>query len=266
MNHWIWETLEWADAIDIGVMAFILYRTMLVIQGTRAIQSLVGLLVLLGLYLVANALHLVSVTWLFDKLFVYIVLAVIILFQDDIRRGLASAGGRLFTRLRRNAELSIYEEIIKASFVLASRRIGALIAIERGASLEEYVEPATQIEGRVSQELLLAIFHPTSPLHDGAVILQKGRISAAKAFLPLTQSKNISRFFGTRHRAAIGLAEETDAVVIVVSEERGTVSIVEHGEVRPTADANELREALQKLLSQPMPPTSNRTIPPAGDR
>ena len=126
--------------------------------------------------------------------------------------------------------------------------MGALIAIERTASLDDFVDPASKVDGLVSEELLLSIFHPTSPLHDGAVILQKGRVAAAQAFLPLTQSKNVSKFFGTRHRAAIGLTEETDALVIIVSEERATVSVVERGEIRPTSDANELREVLQERL------------------
>ena len=249
MVSWIWEALEWSDVLDIAIMAFVLYRTLLALQGTRAIQSLVGLFVVMGLYIVAEQLKLTSVTWLFDRLFVYIVLAIIILFQDDIRRGLASAGGRFFPRVRRSVDISAFEEVIRASFTLAGRRIGALIVFERGAALDEYGENATAIEGRISQELLLAIFHPTSPLHDGAVLIQKGQLAAAKVILPLTQSTKVSRFFGTRHRAAIGLTEATDAVVIVVSEERGTVSVAASGEIRPTHDANELRSALQTLLN-----------------
>jgi diadenylate cyclase len=238
MVSWIWEALEWSDVFDIAIMAFVLYRTLLALQGTRAIQSLVGLFVVMGLYIVAEQLKLTSVTWLFDRLFVYIVLAIIILFQDDF-----------FPRVRRSVDISAFEEVIRATFTLAGRRIGALIVFERGASLDEYGENATAIEGRISQELLLAIFHPTSPLHDGAVLIQKGQLAAAKVILPLTQSTKVSRFFGTRHRAAIGLTEATDAVVIVVSEERGTVSVAASGEIRPTHDANELRSALQTLLN-----------------
>ena len=140
------------------------------------------------------------------------------------------------------------EELIKACFALASRRVGALVAIERSADLDEYVERATVIDAVVSHELMSAIFHPTSPLHDGAVVIQKNRISAAQAFFPLSLSKDISRFFGTRHRAAIGLTEETDAVAIIVSEERGTVSLVVDGRIIPTANANELREQIQKIM------------------
>lgn len=246
---WLWESLRWTDVVDIGLMAFILYRMLIIIRGTRAIQSLAGLGVLVLLYVLADQLELVSIHWALEKFFELLVLAVIILFQQDIRKGLARAGGKLFlTSSRTSLELSAVEELVRASYAMASRRVGALIAIERSGSLDEYVEPATKLDALVSNELLLSIFHPTSPLHDGAVIIQKGRISAAQGFLPLTQSKNVSRFFGTRHRAAIGLTEETDAVVIIVSEERATVSVVERGELHPTRDANELREVLQERL------------------
>jgi len=246
---WLWESLRWTDALDIGLMAFIVYRTLIIMRGTRAIQSLAGLGVLVLLYLMAAKLELLTIHFMLEKFFVYLVLAVVILFQQDIRKGLARAGGQLWlSRSRSSLELSTVEELVRVSFAMASRRMGALIAIERTASLDDFVEPASKIDALVSEELLLSIFHPTSPLHDGAVILQKGRVAAAQGFLPLTQSKNVSKFFGTRHRAAIGLTEETDALVIIVSEERATVSVVERGEIRPTSDANELREVLQERL------------------
>ena len=153
------------------------------------------------------------------------------------------------------------EELIKACFALASRRVGALVAIERSADLDEYVERATVIDAVVSHELMSAIFHPTSPLHDGAIVIQKNRISAAQAFFPLSLSKDISRFFGTRHRAAIGLTEETDAVAIIVSEERGTVSLVVDGRIMPTANANELREQIQKIMQVAQPESISEPEP-----
>jgi diadenylate cyclase len=156
------------------------------------------------------------------------------------------------------------EELIKACFTMASRRVGALIAIERSADLDEYVDRATLIDAQVSHELLSAIFHPTSPLHDGAVIIQKNRIAAAQSFFPLSLSKEISRFFGTRHRAAIGLTEETDAVAIIVSEERGTVSLVVSGRIIPTANANELREQIQEILQTSPEPREPVTQSPEG--
>jgi diadenylate cyclase len=233
-----------ADVIDIVLLWFILYRALVLVRGTRAFQSLVGLLVALAVYVASGRLELYAIHWMLEKFFVYIVLAVLILFQQDIKRGLAGAGGRLFPSLVPKHEQTAFEEIIRASFLMASRRIGALIAIEREASLDEYADSGNRMGARVSGELLLAIFHPTSPLHDGAVVIRKGQILAAKVFLPLSLSRDLSRFFGTRHRAAVGLAEETDAVVVIVSEERGTVAVVVGGEVRPVATQDELRERL----------------------
>ena len=248
MMNWLWEPLRWSDLLDIVILAYILYRTILILKGTRAIQVLVGLLSMMLLYVLADRLELVAIQWLLDKLLVYIVLAVIILFQQDIRRGLAKAGGTFFPTFRGNTDVSMIEEIIKASFALASRRIGALIAMERNGSLDEYIEPATQLDAVISHELLQAIFHPNSPLHDGAVVVKDRQLAAAQVFLPLSLTKEVSRFYGTRHRAALGLTEETDAVVIIVSEERGTVAVVIHGEIHPCSDANELRDHLQTIF------------------
>lgn len=252
---WLLDAFRWTDLLDIAILAFLVHRTFVIVRGTRAVQSLVGLGVLLALYLVAGQLQLNAVHWLLEEFFVYLFIAVIVLFQQDIRRALARAGGRFFPTMRSTGSVPVAEEIIKASFALASRRIGALIAIERGASLEEYMDNATRLDAVVHQELLLAIFHPTSPLHDGAVVVQKGRIAAAQVFVPLKLTKDVSRFYGTRHRAALGLSEETDAVVLIVSEERGTVSLVENGQITPVSDANELRQQLlerfQDLKVQP---------------
>lgn len=257
MGFWLWDTLQTSDVIDILLLSYIFYLTLRIIQGTRAAQSLFGLVGLVGLYVISDYAGLTTLSWLLEKFSVYVVLAILILFQEDIRRGLARAG-RIFPSFTTNSDLPMLQELIKVSFVLSARRIGALIAIERNASLEEYVEPATQLDALVTNELLLAIFHPTSPLHDGAVVIQKGRAAAAQVFLPLSLSKNVSRFFGTRHRAAIGLTEATDAVVIIVSEERGTVSLVINGEITPMADANELRSRLLGLFR----PSEESSAPP----
>ncbi len=248
MIGWLWDTLQWNDVLDIAIMSFLMYRALLILRGTRAFQSLIGLLGVLALYVLADNANLSSIHWLLEKFLVYIVLAVVILFQQDIRRGLARAGGRLVPGIRTQGDSSLREVLVKACFSMASRRVGALIAIERDASLDEFVEAGTHIDGVVSHDLLLSIFHPTSPLHDGAVVVQKGRLVAAQVFFPLSLSKDISRFFGTRHRAAIGLTEETDAISIIVSEERGTVSIVQAGRITPTQDANELRHQLQEIF------------------
>ncbi len=250
---WTLSTIHWNDIIDIAILSYILYRTLLILKGTRAFQSLLGLVFVLLLYALSARFALYTMHWLLQKFFVYIVLAVIILFQNDIRHGLARAGGRFFRSFASPTGASMLEEVVRACFSLASRRMGALIALQRSAGLSGYVEAALVIDAKVSQELLLSIFHPTSPLHDGAVVIQSGRLSAAKVFLPLSLSKDVSRFFGTRHRAALGLTEETDAVVLIVSEERGTVSLAMSGALTPVGDMNELRQRLQEIFSTKSP-------------
>ena len=236
------EYIYVTDIIDILILTYLLYRVLLVIQGTRANQSLIGLLILLSLYFTAQWLELNSIFWLLEKFFVYFVLAVIILFQEDIRKGLAKAGS--FFPSSKQEEIPTMEELIKVSFFLAKRRQGALIAIERTASLTEYADTATKLDANVSLELLQAIFLPNSPLHDGAIIIQENRIASAQSYLPLSTSKNIHKWYGTRHRAAIGLSEITDAIVIVVSEERGTVGIARNGNLHVLRDSNEMRQAM----------------------
>jgi diadenylate cyclase len=237
-----------SDAVDVFILAVIIYRTFLLLRGTRAFQVLIGLLFLAGLYVVSERFELYTLRWLLDKFFVYIVLAVLILFQNDIRRALARAGGRFSRSFRGISETFAYEEVVRTAFALASRRIGALIVIERNASLGYLLDAGHELDARASQELLMALFHPSSPLHDGAVVLQKGRLAAAKVFLPLSLAKDSARSFGTRHRAALGLSEETDAVVVTVSEERGVVSLVLSGAITQVADTNELRELLQEIM------------------
>lgn len=263
---WLWDTIRWTDGLDIALMAFIMYRAILLLRGTRAIQTLLGLGLLLAIYIVSDALELVSIHWLLDKFVVYIVLAVIILFQQDIRKGLAGAGGRLFLggMGRTTAGLGMVEELVQSAFHFASTHRGALIAIERGASLQEYVAAGAALDAVIGQDLLRALFHPSSPLHDGAVIVQKGRLAAAKVVLPLTQRQNVSKFYGTRHRAAIGLTEETDAVVIVVSEERGTVGLAVGGAVLPAPDANTLRDLLLEHLGLSRKSAGPAAAPAAG--
>ncbi len=240
LTLWL-QNIRWSDVIDVAVLWYLLYRILLLLRGTRAIQSLLGLLVVFIVYIVSGRFQLYALHWMLEQFKLYIPLALVILFQADIRRGLATAGMRLFPSFKGKPDTGANEEIIRASFQMASRRIGALIALEREASLDDYAESGQRLDARVSGDLLFSIFHPTSPLHDGAVVVQQGRLVAAKVFLPLSLSREVSRFYGTRHRAAIGLTEETDAVVIIVSEERGTVGVVVAGEVIPVADGNELR-------------------------
>lgn len=243
------STGGWIDVADVVVLAWMLYRVLLLIRGTRAMQSLLGLGLLGVVYVISDAVGLTTLHFVLDNLFVYVVLAMLILFQEDIRRALARAGGTVFARQAAYADAVLLEEIVQAAFELARRKIGALIAIEREASLEPYTDGAHPLDARVTTELLQSIFHPSSPLHDGAIVISQGRMVAAKVFLPITLSKEVSRSYGTRHRAALGITEETDAITVVVSEERGTVSVVDGGTVLPVADADDLRACLQEKLS-----------------
>lgn len=241
-------TSTWVDWLDIAILTWLIHRALMLIRGTRAQQSLIGLLLLLVVYAVADAAGLSTLRWVFDNLLVYFVLALLILFQDDIRNALATAGGSLFSGSGRRADANIIEEVGKAVFHLSQRKVGAIVVLERLASLDPYIEGAHQIDARISTELIQSLFHHSSPLHDGAVVVRGERLVAAGVFLPLTLSKDISRAYGTRHRAAIGLTESTDALCLVVSEERGTVSLVQNGVISPVADLNDLRERLQQGL------------------
>jgi diadenylate cyclase len=243
-------TATWVDWVDIGLLAWLMYRGFLFLRGTRAMQSLLGLAVLGIVYIIADDIGLTTLHWVLDNLFVWAVLAIVILFQEDIRRVLARAGGTLFGRSQRATDAQVLEEVIRACFSLAKRRIGGLIAIERTAELAPYTEGAHLLDSRVTTELLVSIFHPSSPLHDGAIVLVGARLQSAGVFLPISLSKDVSRAYGTRHRAAIGLTEETDAICLVVSEERGTVSLVQAGDVVPVADANDLRQRLREGLER----------------
>ena len=237
-----------ADWVDIGLLAAVIYWALSVLRGTRALQSLLGLGVVAALYAVSVSAGLSAMHWVLDTLSVYLVLALLILFQDDLRRALAGAGGSLFSRTSRASSAAVLEEVVKASFALASRNIGALVVFERAGHLSDYAHGAHRLDAWVSAELLLAVFHPASPLHDGAVVISGERLMSAGVFLPISLSEDVSRSIGTRHRAAIGLSEVTDALCLVVSEERGTVALVDAGQIVPIADANELRQQLSERL------------------
>lgn len=244
-------TATWVDWVDVGLLALAIYATLRVLRGTRAVASLLGLGLLGAVYVLSSLLGLTTLHWLLDNVFVYAVLALLILFQEDIRRVLAQAGGTVLpggAGAAAHGGVALVEEVVKGTFALAARRIGALVALERGASLTTFSEGGHELGAQVSSELLEAVFHPSSPMHDGAVVISGGRIAWAGVFLPLTLSKTLPQTFGTRHRAAVGLTEKTDAVVVVVSEERGTVSVVEDGRLLPVADPNDLRQVLQERL------------------
>ncbi|GAB4390680.1 MAG: diadenylate cyclase CdaA [Thermodesulfovibrionales bacterium] len=240
----------WRDVMDIAIVSIILYRLLLLVRGTKAARMLIGLVLLLVASIISRHLPLYTLDWLLQSFWAYIVIALIVLFQPEIRRALAKMGETPFLEAFTSAEeLKSLEEIIKAAVSLSNRKIGALIAIERGTNLKDFVELGTGLDARVSRELLLSIFHPSSPIHDGAVVIRGNRIVAAGCFLPIALSGDISRTFGTRHRAALGLTEETDAVAVVVSEETGGISLSMGGKLETNLDMAALREKLTEIFT-----------------
>lgn len=246
----ILRQLRWQDFLDIILMSAILYRLLLIIKGTRAVHMLIGLGVLVFASIFSNYFKLYTIDWLIQSFWAQIVLAIIIIFQPEIRRALAHMGeAQFFQTFTTAEELKSLEDIVRASVSLSNRKIGALIAIERETSLKDFVEIGTQLDAKVSKEVLLSIFHPTSPIHDGAAVIRGNRIVAAGCFLPITTSPEISKSMGTRHRAGLGLTEETDAVVIIVSEETGLISMAINGKLETHLDMGTLRDILTDLFT-----------------
>jgi len=236
------------DAVDIGIVAFLLYSLIELIRGTRAARMLIGLGVIVLIYLSSRLFGLYTLDWILANLLSSVLLVIVIIFQHDIRRVLVQVGSRPFFGMDHRLAGQDLEEIIRAVVIMASRRIGGLIVFERETGLNEFTEGGTGLDAEISKELILSVFVPASPIHDGALIVRKSRITAAACFLPLTANPNVSKTLGTRHRAAIGITEESDAVVIAVSEEDGGLSLVVDGRITRDLDAGTLRSTLQKLL------------------
>ena len=245
--------IGWWDIADILVVSLIIYEVLALIRGTRAVQMAVGgSVLLLVLFYTSRWGRLETVNFLIRNFAGYIVVAVIVLFQADIRRALAHLGRAPFFRYfakPESAEESI-EELIVAVSMLSAQRTGAIVAIERQIGLRNYIEGGIPLDAVLTYDLLLSIFQLASPLHDGAVIVQNDRVAAAACFLPLTVNPRLSKELGSRHRAAIGLTEENDAVAIVVSEETGLISIVVDGQIERGLDADTLRSRLRTLVLQ----------------
>ncbi|MGK5091870.1 diadenylate cyclase CdaA [Deltaproteobacteria bacterium TL4] len=237
--------LQWEDLLDVALLTTIFYRILLLIKGTRAIPMLMGFALLLALYMVSRLLQLEAIGMLLDTLAKSIVLVLVVLFQSDIRNALAQFGlVALFRDSSGELKKDIVDHSLQACMIMARQRIGALIVFERDVGLRNFIERGTPIDGVLSEGVLLSIFHPTSPLHDGAVIVtRKGRIGSARSILPVSMNSKLSPVLGTRHRAAIGLTEETDAVVLVVSEERSQISLCFKGEL-----IKESRENIKQVL------------------
>src|SRR5438477_4719099 len=243
--------LTWTAVLDILIVAAIIYQLLVFIKGTRAVQMALGLALIVVFFYVSRWVRLETLSWIMTNIVPYFVFAIIVIFQHEIRRALARFGQAPlfagFSSINRN---EFYDEIVLAVTTLATNQTGALIVIERDIGLKTYIESGSALDAAHSYDLLVTIFNPSVPLHDGAVIVQNGRIAAAACFLPLTVKPRLSKELGTRHRAAIGVTEETDAVAIVVSEETGAISFAHDGEIVRFLDPDTLRVRLRDAFER----------------
>jgi diadenylate cyclase len=248
--------LTFRNVLDIAFVFTIVYVILRLLRGTRAVPTMVGIVLLALLYWLAVAQDLATLEFVLRSAVLYIGVAIIVLFQSEIRQALIYFANRLrlpiLNRQRGQFGGSVYDEIVLAATTLATEKIGALIVIERNVGLRNFIDAGVQLDARISYDLLVTIFNPATPLHDGAVIIQNERLAAASVFLPLTKNPSISRELGTRHRAAIGITEGSDAISIVVSEETGLITYVEAGEVRRNLDTTQLRKLLLDAMQIPL--------------
>ena len=240
----------WWDLLDIAIVSVLIYEFLKLIRGTRAVQMAAGSLLLVGLFYISQLAPLQTVNWMVRNMLVYVAFAAIVIFQSDIRRALAHFGQAPFFRYfnRQEADDETIEELVVAATMLSSQKVGAIIAVEREIGLRNYIESGIPLDATLTYDLIVTIFQPGSPLHDGAVIVQEDRVAAAACFLPLTVNPRVSRELGTRHRAAIGLTEENDAVAIVVSEERGHIGLAMNGRIDRALSPDQLRERLRTFI------------------
>jgi uncharacterized protein (TIGR00159 family) len=240
----------WRNLIEVAIIAYLFYRLLLLLRQTRAMRMVWGLVVLGLIGPFANLAGFRTLDWLLSNVYAYIVIAIIVLFQNEIRRMLTNLGRTAYFRSMRGRGGGIdpIDEIVTAATGLAANRHGAIIVFEREMSLRQYAEAGIGLDAAASYDLLVSIFNPSTPLHDGAVVMQQGRVAAAVCFLPLTMNPRLSRELGSRHRAGIGITEETDAVAVVVSEETGKISIVVDGQITRGLDGDELADRLRDLL------------------
>jgi diadenylate cyclase len=245
----------WRDALELAIVSYAIYRVLLLLERTRAMQVLGGVAVLAAAYGVAYALHLSMILYLLTLVFSYGAIALLVVFAPELRGALAHIGrspmSRFFARL---VESEIADQVAEAAEQLSKSRVGAIIAIERDVSLEEYVQSGSEMQAKVSADLLATIFTPYSPLHDGAVLIRGDTIIGAGCILPLSQQALVDRSLGTRHRAALGLSEETDALVVVVSEETAAITIAENGRLHRDVTGLQLREIVAgRPLAEALP-------------
>ena len=246
--------------LDIAIVSVLIHELLKVVRRTHAVQILIGGGLVVGLYYASRFTPLQTLNWLIRDLFGYIVFAGIVIFQGDIRRALVHFGRAPFFKYLSRPETTdeTIEEVVVALGMLADQRIGAIVAIERDIGLRNYVESGIPLDATVSYDLLVTVFRPSSPMHDGAVVIQQDRIAAAACFLPLTVNPRVSKDLGTRHRAAIGLSEETDAIALVVSEETGRLSLVLNGQIEHDLDIDQLRYRLEAFMLHRKPIDASR--------
>jgi diadenylate cyclase len=244
------------DVVDTALVAFFLYRIYLMLKHTRAAALVKGLIVLVFFMVLSRWLNLHVINWILEKLMTVVMIALPVVFQPELRRALEQIGrGRLFhkgTELDEQELEEVIGSVTSAAVVMAQRKVGALIVFERETGLEERIETGVQIDGLISDSLLLNIFEKDTPLHDGAVIIRGKRIVAASCLLPLTDASNLSQELGTRHRAALGISEQSDAVVLIVSEETGIISLAKNGELYRYLQADDVKELLRAAICNPL--------------
>ena len=260
---YILNTNTLRNIFDFVLVFIIVYVVLKLLRGTRAVPMVAGIVILALLYWLAVAQDLATLEFVLRSAVLYIGVAIIVLFQSEIRQALIYFGNRLrFPFLRRQRGMlgeTIYDEIVLAATTLASEKIGALIVIERNVGLRNLIDSGVSLDAKLSYDLLVTIFNPTTPLHDGAVVIQNERIAAASVFLPLTKNPGISRELGTRHRAAIGVTEGSDAISVVVSEETGLITFVENGKVKRNLDTTQLRKLLLEAVEIPVAESKRET-------
>ena len=255
--------LSWMDVLDVLIVAFLIYQLLQFIRGTHAVQMAIGALILVVLYWSSQLLHLETVNWLLRTFLPYLVFGIIVVFQAEIRKVLAHLGKAPLPGIFGSERtVEVIDEVVLAATTLASQRTGAIVVVERGMGLRSYIETGIALDALVTYDLLISIFNPGTPLHDGAVIIQGNRVAAAACFLPLTVNPHLSRQLGSRHRAAIGVTEDTDAAAVVVSEETGIISLVVGGEIRRDLDAHLLKQGLLEALEVEEPEDRARVPEP----
>ena len=254
----------WVDVLDILIVAFLVYQLLQFIRGTHAVQMALGGMVLVLVYFVSQWFNLEAVNWLLRTFLPYVVFGIIVVFQAEIRKVLAHLGKPpLLGAFGSQRTEEVVDEVVLAATSLAAQRTGAIVVLEREMGLRSYIETGIGLDALLTYDLLISIFNPGTPLHDGAVIVQGNRIAAAACFLPLTVNPELSRQLGSRHRAAIGVTEDTDAVAVVVSEETGTISVVVGGRIRRDLDGRSLKWALLEALDVQEVPAPRDDAPQA---